>query len=175
MLDYSLGRGGVVEQAGSGTEGHRSVAIVEQGEGGGGSGRQQNGPATAGTPNGAMANGDARQFAREFQLRRENAEALRRDLAKQGIDTRDLDRAIENMRQLESGKPFGNPQGLEQLQAAMIEGLKTFEFGLYRSLGLGERGRPALGATAPVPAEYRAMIEEYYRSLAGDRKVGRKP
>jgi len=59
----------------------------------------------------------------------------------------------------------------------MIEGLKTFEFSLYRSLGMGTDGRPALGANAPVPAEYRAMIEEYYRSLAGTAKgaAKRKP
>ncbi len=83
------------------------------------------------------------------------------------MNTRELDQAIENMRQLENSRAFNDPKGLAQLQSAMIEGLKTFEFGLYRSLGLGNDGRPALGSNAPVPAEYRAMIEEYYRSLAG--------
>lgn len=116
------------------------------------------------------ATGEVQQFTREFRLRRENAENLRRDLAQQGVNTRELDRAIENMRQLENSRAFGDPQGLETLQSAMIEQLKTFEFGLYRSLGLGTDGRPALGANAPVPAEYRAMIEEYYRSLAGTSK-----
>ena len=114
-----------------------------------------------------MPTGDIQQFTREFRLRRENAEGLRRDLAQQGVNTRELDQAIENMRQLENSRAFNDPKGLAQLQSAMIEGLKTFEFGLYRSLGLGNDGRPALGSNAPVPAEYRAMIEEYYRSLAG--------
>jgi hypothetical protein len=54
----------------------------------------------------------------------------------------------------------------------VIEGLKTFEFSLYRKLGLGDEKSPALGARAQVPAEYRAAVEEYYRSLAG---VKQKP
>ena len=86
------------------------------------------------------------------------------------MNTRELDQAIYNMRQLENSRAFNDPKGLTQLQSAMIEGLKTFEFGLYRALGLGTDGRPALGSNAPVPAEYRAMIEEYYRSLAGTTK-----
>ena len=114
--------------------------------------------------------GDPRQIASEFRLRRENAEALRREMAGQGVDTRELDQAIENLRQLEQGRGFGDPKGLEQLQSSVIEGLKTFEFGLARKLGLGTEGRPALGARASVPPEYRAMVEEYYRSLAGSTK-----
>jgi hypothetical protein len=117
-----------------------------------------------------MPSGDVEQFTREFKLRRENADGLRRDAARQGVDTRELDRAIAAMRQLETGKPFGDPQGLAQLQASMIEGLKTFEFALYRAGGLGADGRPAAGARAAVPAEYRALVDEYYRALAGDKK-----
>jgi hypothetical protein len=52
------------------------------------------------------------------------------------------------------------------LQAALLERLKTFEFALHRQL-LQESGRQgALGARSPVPSEYRADVEEYYRSLA---------
>jgi hypothetical protein len=99
-------------------------------------------------------------------MQRQAAEELRRDLARQGIDVRDLDRIIGELRRLESGRPLGDPKGLEQLQADVIEGLKTFEFLLYRRLGLGEGNRPVLGAPAQVPPEYRALVEEYYRSLA---------
>ena len=148
-----------------------------QGEGqpqqGGGRGAPNNaasGGMPGSVPTGAMPPGAAQQYAREFRLRRENAEALRGELAKQGVDTKELDRAIANMRQLESGKPFNDPKALEALQAAMLEGLKGFEFSLYRTLGFGAEGRPALGAQAAVPAEYRAMIDEYYRSLASGRK-----
>jgi hypothetical protein len=52
----------------------------------------------------------------------------------------------------------------------MLERLKDFEFALLRSVGMGTDGRPAAGARASVPAEYRAMVEDYYRSLASGRK-----
>ena len=134
--------------------------------------------APTGGSRGQLPAGDIQQFTREFRLRRENAEALRNQVAQQGLNTRELDRAIDNLRQLENSKVFNDPKALSALQSAMIEGLKTFEFGLYRSLGLGSDGRPALGANAPVPAEYRALIEEYYRSLAvtgnGTTSTGKK-
>ena len=71
---------------------------------------------------------------------------------------------------VEEGRKFGDIQGLETLQNQVIEGLKTFEFGLYRKLGLGDAKGPALGARAPVPAEYRTQVDEYYRSLAAPKK-----
>jgi len=152
----------------------------------GGRGGNQNGaPRAGGMPNGAMPSGQAsptgnevgptmsgtpEQFAREFRLRRENAEGLRREAAAQGVDTRELDRAIEGLRQLENSRAFGDPKGLEQLQTAMLERLKNFEFALYRSVGLGADGRPAAGARAAAPAEYRALVDEYYRVLAGSKR-----
>ena len=98
-------------------------------------------------------------------MRRQAAEALRRDLAREGLDLTELNRAIEGLERLESGRPLGDPRGVDALQAAVIEGLKTFEFKLYRRLGLADQNRPATGAPAPVPPEYRALVEEYYRSL----------
>jgi hypothetical protein len=144
-----------------------------QGQGGGGQqgGRQNSGGQMVGSPTGGGGNGSldpgaARQFSREFRLRREAAESLRRELSQQsGVDLRELDRAIADLRQLESGRRFGDPKGLEELQAAVIEGLKTWEFRLFRALGQTGENRPALGAPSQAPAEYRALVEEYYRSL----------
>jgi hypothetical protein len=80
---------------------------------------------------------------------------------------RGLDSAIANLRRLESERTLiGDPKGLAQLQQDVIEGLKTYEFMLWRQLGLIGENRPALGAPAQAPAEYRALVEEYYRSLA---------
>jgi hypothetical protein len=118
---------------------------------------------------GRLNGGDARQFSREFGLRRQAAEGLRRELGGQNMDPAELDRIIANLRRLESGRPFSDPQGLEELQRAVIEGLKTWEFKLWRSLSQNGENRPALGAPSQVPAEYRALVEEYYRSL------GKKP
>jgi len=114
---------------------------------------------------GRLSSGDARQFSREFALRRQAAEALRRDLAGQEVERAELDRIIGDLRRLESGRPFNDPEALEKLQRAVIEGLKTWEFKLWRSLGQNGDNRPALGAPSQVPSEYRALVEEYYRSL----------
>jgi len=114
---------------------------------------------------GRLGSGDVRQYSREFGLRRQAAEALRRDLAGQETERTELDRIIGDLRRLESGKPFNDPQALEDLQRAVIEGLKTWEFKLWRSLGQNGDNRPALGAPSQVPSEYRALVEEYYRSL----------
>jgi hypothetical protein len=118
---------------------------------------------------GRLNGGDARQFSREFGLRRQAAEGLRRELAGQNMDPAELDRIIADLRRLESGRPFSDPKGLEELQRAVIEGLKTWEFKLWRTLSQNGENRPALGAPSQVPAEYRALVEEYYRSL------GKKP
>lgn len=117
-----------------------------------------------------MNDGDIRQWSREAGVRRQNAEDLRRDLVQQGVDVKDLDALINQLRQMEDARKFSDINGLETLQTQVIEGLKTFEFGLYRKLGLGDAKGPALGARAPVPAEYRAQVDEYYRSLAAPKK-----
>jgi hypothetical protein len=139
------------------------------GQGGGQPNGNQRGGIAGGTATG-ISKGDMQQLSREFGLRRQNAEDLRKDLAKQGLDTKGLDQAIGEMRRLEDERTLGNIQGLEALQSSVLEGLKTFEFGLYRQLGLGNDKGAAIGARAPVPAEYRAQVEEYYRSLAASKK-----
>jgi hypothetical protein len=160
-------------QQGQGQQGQGQQGQGQQGEQGG-LGGQQGGMRARGqasTAGGAGSAGpqDARQFAREFGLRRQNAERLR-DLAReQGVDVADLERAIRDLRQLESGRPLGDPLGAAQLQSEVIDRLKAFEFGLYRQLTGAGTPRAALGARSPVPSEYRAEIEEYYRSLARPR------
>jgi hypothetical protein len=158
------------QQGQQGQQGQRGQQGQQGQQGQGGQGGGQTLANSGGRPRDGSPSGDAQQARGEFRLRRQNAEALRKELADQGVDVRELDRAIEDLRQLESGRLMGDPQGLAQLQASVIEGLKTFEFALFRSYGLGSENRPALGARAPVPAEYRALVEEYYRSLANDRK-----
>jgi uncharacterized protein DUF4175 len=155
---------GAEGQAGRGAEGQRGGGAGQQGSPN--SGGQGNANPSGGGGAGRFSAGEARQFGREFRLRREAAESLRRELAQQpGIDLRELDRAISDLRRLESGRPFGDAKGMEELQAAVIEGLKTWEFRLFRALGQTGENRPALGAPSQAPAEYRALVEEYYRSL----------
>lgn len=121
-------------------------------------------------PNGRFSAEDARQFGREAQARRGEAEELRRALAQQGIETGDLDGLIARMRQLESQRVYDDPEEAERLQASVVEGLKAFEFALRRRVEgpAGEQLR--LGGSDEVPAGFRALVEEYYRSLARVRR-----
>jgi hypothetical protein len=149
-----------------GAQGQQSA----QGQGGQQRGGSANGQNPSGGAPGEMSDGDARQLARAFGLRRGNAEALRRELAGQGIDVSQLDRSIEAMRQLERSGALDDPRAAERLEAQVIDGLKDFEFALARKLAGAQPDGPALGTRSPVPEEYRAAVEEYYRSLAGGRR-----
>lgn len=104
-------------------------------------------------------------MTREFAAQRQAAENLRTDLQRQNVDTRPLDGAISTLRQLEEGKVTGGPKGVDKLQAQVINGLKDFEYSLWRKFNANDT-RPALGVQGQIPAEYQQMVEEYYRSLA---------
>jgi hypothetical protein len=171
------GQQGKSGQQGQGQQGQGQQGRGQQGEGqkggGGGVGNPRNGDAQFGgngTPGNRTDVGDPRQLSRELGMRRANAEELRKDLVRQGVEVKDLDQAIDEMKRLETQRGLGDPKSLAALQSSVIEGLKNFEFTLYRKLGLGADKTPALGARVPVPAEYRADVEEYYRSLAGAKK-----
>ncbi len=75
-----------------------------------------------------------------------------------------LDLTIEQLKQLQVAT---NPGKVDELQAAIVKELKEFEFSVWRKFNGADLGsRPALGASAQVPPEYRTMVEQYFRSLA---------
>ncbi len=106
---------------------------------------------------------DPRQFRREIAARQQTADSLRRQLAAAGVDVAPLDHAIQQMQQLRRAT---DPGRIDQLQADLVANLKNFEFALWRQFNAAAMSRPALGSAAQVPAEYRAMVEAYYRALA---------
>ena len=59
-------------------------------------------------------------------------------------------------------------QELARLQAAVSDGMRRFEFGLRRQID-GESRDVLLSGSEEVPAEFKGMVEEYYRSLARQR------
>ena len=135
--------------------------------------RGQPGPApSTGSPNaveGRSDNDGTRQFGREFRARRQAAESLRADLKAMGQETADLDRLLNQFRALDNNRTFGDPRGLDRLETDLIEGLKELEFSLWRKFGDESGQRPAAGASARVPPQFRELVEEYYRSLARER------
>ncbi len=135
-----------------------------------GEGEQRGQPqtATADNPDGfpGLTDGDIRQFRREFRERRAEAEEVRRQLEREGLDTGELDRIVERLRQLERERPYGDPRGLAALQAEVIQGLKEFEYVLRREIGGGQARDLLLTGSDEVPPGYRELVEEYYKSLA---------
>lgn len=115
--------------------------------------------------NGRLNPDDVNQFSREAQQRLADAEALRRDLQRQGIPTNELDRAIENLRLLGSPSNMEDTRTSADLRTKVIDGFKDFEFGLRRRLGDADSTRVLLERTGDVPAAYKQNVEEYYRSI----------
>ena len=52
------------------------------------------------------------------------------------------------------------------MRGAVVQGFKEFEFSLRRQLAGDEADRPALGGNENVPAGYRDMVNEYFKSLS---------
>ena len=99
-----------------------------------------------------------------------DAEALRRELARTGQPTKDLDRAIDNLRQLANPKVLEDTRASADLRAKTIEGFKDFEFALRRSMGEGDSTRVLLERSGDVPPAYKQHVEEYYRAIGKGKK-----
>jgi hypothetical protein len=78
----------------------------------------------------------------------------------------DLNRLIEQLRQIESARAFNDPEELSRLRSSVVQGVKEFEFSLRRAVVGVEADRPALGGNENVPAGYRDMVNEYFKSLS---------
>jgi len=78
----------------------------------------------------------------------------------------DLDRLIRDLRTLDSDRLVNDPEEIARLQGQLVEGFRRFEFQLRRTLGEVGANELLLSGSDEAPAEYRKLIEEYYRSLA---------
>lgn len=111
-------------------------------------------------------NGDNQQVMRELQQRLADAEALARDLRRQGQDVAPLDRAIEAMKGMSTFTSLEDKRAESLLRTQVVEGLKAYEFALRRASGDEAGNRVLLERSGEVPPAFKAMVEEYYRSLS---------
>ena len=86
-------------------------------------------------------------------------------LRDQNIDPKDLDEILNRLRQLEQERVYQDAQEIARLQTFVSDGLKRFEYALRRKAG-EETDRSLVAGTDEVPAEFKAQVEEYYRSLS---------
>ncbi|HEY7187551.1 MAG TPA: hypothetical protein VH436_13445, partial [Vicinamibacterales bacterium] len=108
---------------------------------------------------------DQRQLRAEARQYANDAQQLRGLLRGENIDPKELDEIIKNLQQLQDERVYQNVQELARLQAYVAEGLKRFEFGLRRQVK-ADAGASALTGSDEVPEEFRALVEQYYKSLA---------
>jgi hypothetical protein len=129
-------------------------------------GRPGDGGAVRGDPTRPISAEEARQYAREYRERFDEARALRDALRAQDRDTQELDRALAALDRLRRDETFGDLQQVRALQAQLRETLGRIEFILRREVEGEGVGRAALQGSDDVPPEYRALVEEYYRNLS---------
>jgi hypothetical protein len=106
-----------------------------------------------------------RQFRREIAERTLDAQALRQALQQAGVPTKDLEEVVRQLRQLDSETAFKDPLGVQELTNAALETLKKFEFDLRKKLDKSSNAL-FLNGNEEIPANFRNLIEEYYKSLA---------
>ena len=73
---------------------------------------------------------------------------------------------IAAMRALDREGTYADPEAVARLQSELVETVKQLEFRLRREFAMdGERDVLFFGS-GDVPDEYRALVEEYYRTLS---------
>lgn len=112
---------------------------------------------------------DLRQMAGEFDRRLQEAEQLRQELRELGMQTQELEDVLRRMREFSVRGINRDPLALEELRAQIIEGLRQFEYRLWRDLEDGGEERLYLAGADEVPDGFRELVEEYYRKLAERR------
>jgi hypothetical protein len=111
---------------------------------------------------------DVRQFRGEARRWLGEAQALRNMLREQGVDPKELDEIMRRMRELDSERVYRDVEELARLQTFVAEGIKRFEYNLRRQAG-ADADRAIVAGAEDVPPEFRALVEEYYRSLSKAR------
>src|ERR1044071_5870430 len=88
------------------------------------------------------------------------AEALRRELQRQGRDVSQLDQAIQGLQGANNLRSLSDDRALKLLQT-QVDALKNFEFQLTRAI-TGKKEGVRVGRTGDVSPAYRAWVDEYY-------------
>ncbi|HEU5208657.1 MAG TPA: DUF4175 family protein [Longimicrobiales bacterium] len=124
---------------------------------------QQSAQSGDGTPRGG---GDGRQLRNALRQRIAEAEELRQQLRRGGIDADQLEDVLSAMRGLDRAGALTDPEALTRLRRDLVDGARELEFALRRALLAGREDAPRIRSSGQVAEEFRRMVEEYYRALA---------
>lgn len=167
------GKGGQQGQGGQEGQGGKEGQGGQGGqEGRGGNGNTAGGPRDGGAggygdrrPGLGFSPEDIRQFRGEARRWANESQELRNLLREQDIDAKELDEILKRLRELDSDRVYKDAEELQRLQTFVSEGLKRFEYMLRRQTG-DNGDRALVNGSDEVPPEFRALVEEYYRSLS---------
>ncbi len=93
---------------------------------------------------------------------------MRGELRRERMDTSDLDQVLRQMGDLNLLGLNRDPLALESLRRDIVEGLRQFEYRLWRHLRGADTERVYQGNSDQVPAGYRELVDEYFRKLANE-------
>jgi hypothetical protein len=147
-------------RSGSETGGQRAAdggSSVNGGLPGGGGGMQPRG--------GRLGASEARQLRSEIGARVRDAEAFRRALEESGLSSAQAAALAGRLQGLAADRNFKDPLGLAALTAQVADDIKMLEYVLRREAE-GDRPTLQLSGSEELPPGYRAMVEEYYKTLA---------
>jgi len=108
---------------------------------------------------------ETRQLRREITERAQDAEAFRRALEESGVSSPQAAALAQRLQGLATDRNLRDPLGLAELAGQVADDIKMLEYVLRRDVD-GKRPELQLSGSEELPPGYRAMVEEYYRTLA---------
>ena len=103
---------------------------------------------------------------REVRERAGELRGLGELIERAGASAEELAGMIAAMRALDRDRTYDDPAEALRLRAELLESMKQLEFRLRREFAADGEEQLLLQRSGDVPAEYRALVEEYYRALS---------
>ena len=136
----------------------------------GGSSANGGRPGGGGGGRGRLSAEENRQLRREITERARDADAFRRALEQSGISSPQAAALAQRLQGLASDRNMKDLPGLAELTGQVADDIKMLEYVLRREAD-GQRPELQLSGSEELPPGYRAMVEEYYRTLARKPKA----
>lgn len=112
---------------------------------------------------------DARQLGSEWRRRLADAQELRRLLDRDSTEMGNMEKVIDSLRRAGDYTDYDDPEQIGRLKAA-IDYTRKVESGLHRDLErLNQTEKYFLAEDNEAPADYRKLVEEYYKAIAKSR------
>ena len=122
--------------------------------------------------NQSMSSGDSRpdgrQIANQARQLANDAADVGRQLRAAGVSQKDLtpvDDVVKALRAMSDEKNLKNPTGLNELYQTAVQRFKALEFEIRKRVDTTNE-QLFLSGSEEVPASFRTLIEEYYRTLS---------